>query len=151
MLKSDIREISGRRFRVTEVGTEEGLRLFFKLTKLIGPSMAELLKQWQGGTLKPVHAMPALSEFIAQLQWNDLSEFVNVFAKATVELVQGVDEKTGEPFERQVPLDKTIKTTAFAGDYMTLMKWLGFCLEHNFASFFAGMGVTKLPDSAETE
>lgn len=143
-LTTATREISGKTYRVTQLGTADGLRLFFKLGKLVGPSVAALLREWQGGKINAGTAAGALTEFVAQLEWPDLQEFVKTFAKVSAVALQAEDG------ERWVPLEKTIDTTAFAGDYLALFQWLGFCLEHNFASFFAGLGATKLPSSPAT-
>lgn len=146
MLKSETREIGGRKFAVTQLGTEEGLRIFFKIGKLIGPSIAELLREWQGQTITKATLGAALAELCNKLEYRDFLELVTLCAKCTSELVTDQDGSV-----RRVGLEKTISTVAFAGDYLSLLQWLGFCLELNFASFFVGLGLTKLPNSADQE
>lgn len=150
MLKSETREIGGRKLTVTQLGTGDGLRLFFKLGKLVGPSVGTLLRQWQGKSVTKEVVGMAITELLAAIEWSDFNEFVQTFAKVTRETVTVTNDR-GDSEERTVSLDKTIGNIAFAGDYLTLMQWLGFCLEVNFASFFTGLGLTNRPNSAEAE
>jgi hypothetical protein len=141
MLKSQTREIGERTYCVTTLGSEDGQRLFFKLAKLVGPSVAALLRQWAGSIgedgkpkLDVDTVSAALGEFMTQLSYGDFQDFVQSFAKST----DVVDEK-----DTRVSLAKLMKLGEFSGDYASFVKWLGFCLEVNFASFFAGMGLTS--------
>jgi len=144
MLKSETREIGGRKLEVTQLGTAQGLKLFFKLGKLVGPSVATLIKQWQGKAISKEVVGEALIELLDKLEWSDFQELVVVCARSTMQI--HTNDK-GETV--RLPLEKTIDTIAFAGDYLSLMKWLGFCLELNFASFFVDLGLTSLPSSAD--
>lgn len=146
MLKSETREIGGKRYAVTQFGTQEGLQIFFWLGKLVGPSIAALVKQWQGKSITVNVVSAALTELANGLQYADFNKLVQACAKCTKQVVTNAEGETVS-----VPLEKTIDTVAFAGDYLSLMQWLGFCLEVNFASFFVGLGLTKLPSSAAQE
>lgn len=150
MLKSETREIGGKRYAVTQFGTQEGLQIFFWLGKLAGPSIAALVKQWQGKSISQATVGAALVELANGLQWADFNRLVQACAKCTKQVITKVDEH-GATETVSLPLEKTIDTVAFAGDYLSLVQWLGFCLEVNFASFFVGLGLTKLPSSAAQE
>lgn len=141
MLKSETREIGGRKLEVTQLGTGQGLKLFFKLGKLVGPSIATLIRQWQGKAISKQVVADAMLELVEKLEWSDFQELVNVCAKSTSQVVTN---ERGETL--RIELSKTIDTIAFAGDYLSLMKWLAFCLELNFASFFVDLGLTALPN-----
>jgi len=138
MLKSDTREIGGKRYCVTQLAAEPGQRLFFQLAKLIGPSVAALLREWQGKEVTPDTVAAALSEFVQTLTYAQFRDFVDTFMGSTD--VLGEDDK-------RVKL-LSMKALAFAGDYGSLMKWVAFCLEVNYASFFGDMGLTTLPSAA---
>lgn len=142
MLKSDTREIGGKRYCVTQLAAEPGQRLFFQLAKLIGPSVAALLREWQGKEVTPDTVAAALSEFVQSLTYAQFRDFVDTFMGSTK--VLGTNDK-GE--ETQAPL-LSMKALAFAGDYGSLMKWIAFCLEVNYGSFFGDMGLTALPSAA---
>ena len=146
MLKSETREIGGRKFNVTQLGTGDGLRIFFKLGKLVGPSVGALIKQWQGKSIDKHALGAALTELVEKLEWADFKELVALCAKSTAEIVTNDDGET-----RRIDLSKTIETVAFAGDYLSLMQWLGFCLELNFSSFFVGLGLTSPQNSQAAE
>lgn len=146
MLKSETREIGGKRYAVTQFGTQEGLQIFFWLGKLAGPSIAALVKQWQVKSISQSTVGAALVELANGLQWADFNKLVQACAKCTKQVLVNADGET-----LNVPLSNTIDTVAFAGDYLSLVQWLGFCLEVNFASFFVGLGLTKLPSSAAQE
>ena len=144
MLKSETREIGGKHYCVTQLAAEPGQFLFFQLVKFAGPSVAALLNDWrgEGATVDAGTVGKALSELTSQLTYETFRKFVDTFIDSTV-VIGGVDANGNEI--RQ-PLSKS-KALAFAGDYGSLVKWLGFCLEVNYASFFADMGLTKLPSS----
>ena len=150
-LKSETRDIGGHKLVVTQLATGEGLRLFFKLAKLVGPSVGTLIREWQGKSIQRETVGKALTELINKLEWGEFNDFVQTFARNTKLIVAHVNEKTGDSEERRVSLEQTIGNVAFAGDYLALVQWLGFCLELNFASFFAGLGLTSPQSSAEAE
>lgn len=150
MLKSETREIGGKEYCVTQLGAEDGQRLFFKLLKFVGPSVAALLREWrgrvdeQGKPQLDVRVLSsALSEFMSQLSYGEFRDFVDTFMKSTA-LIGDADERGNKP---RVNLDK-MKALAFVGDYGSLVKWLGFCLEVNYSSFFADMGAMLPPNGA---
>lgn len=145
-LKTETREIGGKTYRVTQLGTEHGLRLFFKLGKLVGPSVGALLREWQGGAINKDTVAAALTEFVAGMEYPTFRDFVDTFMTATVIVTPGADGA-----REQLTKLESIKAVAFQGDYASLMKWLGVCLEVNFASFFADMGLTKLPSLPDQE
>ena len=144
MLKSETKEIGGKKYSVTQLSAEPGQRLFFHLVKFVGPGVSTLLREWQGTVTdegKPqVDAetiAAALSELVQVFTYAHFRDFVDTFMSSTH--VIGSDKEGNEV---RVPLEKT-KALAFAGDYGSLVKWLAFCLEVNFGSFFDDMGLTS--------
>jgi hypothetical protein len=133
MLKSQSREIGGTTYEVQTLSTEPGLRLFFQLAKLVGPATASALKQWQTKEMTPQMFAAGIAEFMSQLQYATFMDFVSTFQESTT--VVGANGNKAKLSD--------MKAIAFAGDYGSLMKWLGFCLEVNFKSFFVDLGLTK--------
>lgn len=140
MLQTQSRKIGDRTYHVTQLAAEPGQRLFFQLIKLAGPSIAALLREWDAKEISIDTVGGALTELTSMLTYAQFRDFVDTFTAVTA--VEGADGA-------RVPLDK-MKTLAFAGDYGGLCRWLGFCLEVNFASFFDDMGLTRLPGAAAT-
>lgn len=138
MLKSESKEIGGKRYCVTQLAAEPGQRLFFHLVKLVGPSVSALLHEWRGGEVSTGVVASALSELVSQLEYSKVREFIDTFMTATT--VIGTDKDGNEV---RLSLEKQ-KALAFAGDYGSLVKWLAFCLEVNYGSFFDDMGLTSL-------
>lgn len=145
MRRTETREIGGTTYSVTQLGWDDGQRLFFNLAKLAGPSVAALLREWQGAVgadgkpkLDSETVSAALTEFLQSLSYPMFRDFVDTFVKVTK--VHGENDKTA-------PL-ADMKAIAFAGDYASLCRWLGFCLEVNYSSFFDGMGLTSRPAPA---
>lgn len=145
-LPQHTRVIAGKKYVVTTLSTDPGRKLWFKLLKICGPALgtflrdagAQLLTGDGNFSLKAV-SMPlagaALTELVAGLQESDFDAFYATFLESTA--LELEDDKG----TRRIQLE-SIKSVAFAGQYGIMVKWLGFCLEVNFASFFAELGLT---------
>lgn len=141
------REIAGKMYHVTTLSTEPGRRLWFKLVKLAGPALAAFLRQLGASdaqgllklkTVSPVVAAAALQELVSTLSAEDFDDFYNTFLATT-----SVEQNDGA----KVRLE-SIKAFAFAGAYGAMVKWLGFCLEVNFGSFFDELGLMSPQSSS---
>lgn len=136
LLPTASRTIGSRTFTVTALPTTHGRRLFFRLVKICGPSVTKFLSSMDGITdVRQVDAKVlavAAEELIRNLDEPAFNDFYETFAQHT----QVSTDQGG-----QVPLDR-VSATVFAADYGTMIKWLTFCLEHNFASFFTGLVAT---------
>lgn len=141
MLKTETREIGGKRYAVTQLASDKGIRIFFELFKLLGPGMIVMLKSWNGKKVDARAAMGGVSELLQALDYDKFSMFVAAFMESTALI--------GDQGQR-VELVK-MRSLAFAGDYASLIKWIGFCLEVNFGSFFDDMGLTSLPSPADEQ
>ena len=136
LLPTATRTIGPRTFIVTALPTTHGRRLFFRLIKICGPSVTRFLSAMDG--VKDVRQMDAsvlaaaAEELIRSLDESAFNDFYDTFAQHT----QVSTESGGQvPFER-------VAVNVFSADYGSMIKWLAFCLEHNFASFFSGLVTT---------
>lgn len=145
MLQSQTRKIGEHTYRVTQLGSEPGQRLYFRLIKLVGPSLAEVLKQWRGEKkVNSGSAAAALTELMSSLDYSMWREFVDTFAEAT-DVLSDDGKRSGTLVELGINKPKGL---AFAGHYGHLMKWLAFSLEVNYASFFDELGLADLASPA---
>jgi hypothetical protein len=136
MLKTTETVIDGHRLRVTQLALGQSRPMFFKLTKICGPAVVSFMKALDGKKLADV-ALPvmadAIGELIKSLDYETFNAFVQTFARVT----ETFDEKNVS-----ILLSGSIELDAFGGNYGTLLKWLAFCLEFNFASFLSGWDLT---------
>lgn len=136
LLPTGSRTIGDRTFVVTALPTTHGRRLFFRLIKICGPSVSKFLASLEGVTdLRKVDASvlaSAAEELIRNLDESAFNDFYETFAQHTQ-----VSTDSGG----QVPFSK-VAVNVFAADYGSMVKWLAFCLEFNFASFFTGLVAT---------
>lgn len=105
--QAQTREIDEFRYEVTPLGAIRGSQVFVRLLKVLGPVL----------TSKDV------SSLFENLSEEDMNYFRETFSPMTLVVGQG-------------QLDK-IFDIHFAGRIMPMLKWLFFCLEVNFADFFA--------------
>lgn len=140
-LPSTHRTIGARTFIVTALPTAPGRRLFFKLVKICGPAITRFLRSLDGKS--------------ASLEELDVS----VLAGAADELIKNLDEVTFEDFYKTFSDSTRVVTpeggeaplatyNGFSADYGSMVKWMAFCLEVNYASFFGDLGLTALRASA---
>lgn len=136
LLPTASRLIGTRTFVVTALPTTHGRRLFFRLVKICGPSVTKFIASMEGVTdvrqMDAAVLATAAEELIRNLDEPAFNDFYETFAQHTQISTDGGG---------QVPLER-VGATAFAADYGTMIKWLAFCLEHNFASFFTGLVAT---------
>ena len=135
LLPTATRTIGARTFIVSALPTVHGRRLFFKLVKIVGPSLTKFIASIEGEDIAQANARTlaaAAEELIKSLDESTFDDFYDTFASHT----QVSTEHGQVPFAR-------VSATVFSGDYGSMVKWLAFCLEFNYASFFGDLGLTN--------
>lgn len=127
------RQIGGTLYRVTQLPARPGRALLVRYLKLIGPGAGSLV----GGVGRSgastfdlalgVGIGDAIHDFCERLNDAELGTICDEFARYTV-IVQSRDV--------QIRLSDVFDDH-FAAKYDEMLKWLRFCSEVNFASFFA--------------
>ncbi len=112
------REIDGRTYRVLPIPFGKGRALLVRVLQLLRP----LLASSGGGE--------ALASLIGELNDADLKLFAEAFGNASF-----VADGQGN----WMPLVPQNQELHFAGRYGEFLRWLTFCLEVNYGSFFAGL------------
>jgi hypothetical protein len=123
VISTSERVIGAHNYSVTQLGFKKSREVFARLTKMIGPALAELLSSGDG----QAKAGAALAALCAQVSEPDLEYLCDVFAACT--LVKMPDGK-------QKRLDADAQEIIFGGHIEDCFKWLAFCLEANYAGFF---------------
>lgn len=127
MFKVESKRIGVHDYKVTQLDAVTGRRVFTRLVKLIGPSLAKL----EGGGEAKLGA--ALAELLGQLDEQSVDYFCDTFGAVT--------EVSGGQYGKAAPQLDTVFVTHFAGEYLAMTQWLIFCMKVNFSSFFAGAGL----------
>jgi hypothetical protein len=137
MLRTAERDIGGKRYQITELAAVHGRAMLVRLMRLLGPSMAAMLRSLdlsKGLGLANVtgdNLADAVTDLCAKLDAHEFEEICTIF----LERSEVYNSETGGYAKLQ-------KAFAFSGDYGSLFKLLAFHVEHNFASFFEGLGIT---------
>lgn len=139
------RLIGEHMYRVTQLGAKPGRAMLVRLVKLLGPGIGSFVGGI--GRVGPPPSKPnelqleameesglalgfadGIHELCARLNEKDFGELVDQFARHTVVVVSDeLQPQLTEIFDQH-----------FAGRYDLMLKWLAFCLEINFGSFFGG-------------
>jgi hypothetical protein len=142
-LKTAQKTINGREYTVTQLGAGVGRECLRRLMRIAGPALKSAATAGGGGSEA---LFSGLGDLFMGLSQEDLTYFCDTFgAFSTVRLDENREPKVKAQFE-----------TLFAGNYWEMAEWLAFCVEVNFASFFAGAlekmmsGVIRAPGSAQT-
>lgn len=135
MREENTKQIGGSTYVVRQLPATQAQRLFVRLTKLLGPGVAELTKGKTG-------MRPAALSVLSQLNESDVEDITKQMAK-----MSEVDNK---------PLH-LIFETHFTGKHADLWQWLLFALEVQFKDFFdvlrglfAGLGAAPESESPNT-
>lgn len=117
MLETKNKQIGANEYQVTQLGAIQGRKVLARLARVIGPAIAEV------GTGGVTAALAKAAEGLTDA---DVDYFCETFAPMThVRMPDGKTPKLSQIFDFH-----------FAANYLELTKWLGFCLEVNFGSFF---------------
>jgi Phage tail assembly chaperone protein, TAC len=128
MIKTEEKEIDGTKFQVAGLDLRTERTVLVRLARLVGPALAELAKA--GGNTKAVDLAPAALRVLFEgLNDDEVDYLVEVFRPVTkVGMVTGKEEK------QKVSWMPCIDS-AFRNGASSQLKWLWFCLEHQFAGF----------------
>jgi len=134
MLKSEERRIGDHLFRVTQVPGTKSIRLFTRITKLVGPAIGALAKD--GEAIKSLldqdvgQLGAALQTLCDDLNPDEIEALGKDFAKhARV--------KVGGEGEWMLLENEAVFDDVFAGGVDVFLGWLGFSLQVNYSSFLA--------------
>lgn len=135
--KTATRQIGDHRYRVTQMKVRKAHRVMTRIVKVIGPSLGALgdeldSKPGGGGSLFGGGLTEAIGKLTEHLGDDDINWLVD-------ELRPGVELET-DVEGSYVPMTPELWDDTFAGDLLDEFKLLAFVLEHNYASFFSGLG-----------
>lgn len=126
LLRKQTRVIDGVSFEVGLLNVATGRAVLVRLTHLVGGGLAAALK---GGSLAAADVGGLVSGLLERLNTEDLAWLHEQFASVT-----NVTHSDG----RKQPLGQEgVADELFAGRYLLMFQWLQFCVEVNFADFFA--------------
>jgi hypothetical protein len=147
-MRSQEKLIDGARYQVTQLPYSRGMPLGLKLAKVVGPAIAEGLKNLEIPSdasvrdlenLKIEKILPHLSAAVAtlleRLDQETLSNLTDTLAEYTQIVSEGKSISLKDDMEIR-----------FAGNYGTYLKWLGFALKVNFAGFLPELADGGLSD-----
>jgi len=152
VIEQQEKEIGKTTYRVRQLGASKGARLLTRLYKLLGPSLADLLRGVGAGLGDmPVYMLAdALKTLAERLPDGELETLIDDLAPTT--------EITRDGGAHWLQL-KNEKELHFAGNYREMFMWLGFALEVNFSSFlgdstslreaFAGL-IARAPSASQS-
>jgi len=131
VIEQQEKEIGKTRYRVRQLGASKGMRLLTRLYKLLGPSLADLLRGAGSGLadMPTTILADALRSLSDRLPDGELDALVDELSATT--------EITHDNGAHWLQL-RTEKEHHFAGNYRELFAWLGFALEVNFSTFLVG-------------
>lgn len=125
MIPTETKEIDGTTFEVRGLDLRTERAMFVRLVKLLGPAITDFAK-----TKDQTAALAKLLEVVDN---EDLDYLILEFGKVSKFQIENGST---------VPL----MDAAFKNGISTQMKWLWFCLEHQYASFLGAAGSTFLQD-----
>lgn len=137
MIPTDTREIDGTMFQVRGLDLRKERAVLMRLTKNLGPAIAELVRAGSAAGIPD-----ALNRLLEHLDDDEVEYLVQVFKDVTKIGMQ--TGKDGEQTTQWMPYVEA----AFKKGASSQLKWLWFCLEHQFAGFL-GSGSGKLEKTLE--
>lgn len=136
------RTIDGVIFEVTPLGYREGRKAFVRLSKAVGPALAQASSGGDMADLSgsDVDVAAALSALVSEVSDGDLEWFADILGKTT-RFSRGGDKW---PY-----LVEANREALFAGEILLFFKWLAFALEVNFSDFLSFLRPAKSGDGLE--
>ena len=141
MLKSETRTIGGMEFIVTQMPGRESMRMFARLSKLLGPAIAEAVGSGNVEALlgKKVESLgSAITTLLDDLDVVEFESITEAFAAHTT--VKGDGQSKHAPLKDMFDL-------VFAGKMGVLMSWLGMSITVNYETFLADLQPAPAPGS----
>ena len=123
MREPEKKTIDGVTFEVTPLGYAVGRKAFVRLTKAVGPALAEAAQGSEEGSMSA-----ALERLVSSVEDSDLEWFADVLGKTTRFSTDG----SKWPF-----LSEANRETLFSGRIFLFFQWLAFALEVNFSDFLS--------------
>lgn len=121
------------RYEVTQFGAKEGRRVLFRLTKMLGPAAAGLVK----GSKKDdpwARLGTALTSVLESAKEEDFEYLCDALSRVT-KVYKRLESSTGQ--EIALDLEKVFDSH-FRGRFQDMLAWLAFAIKVNFADFFGG-------------
>ncbi len=131
MIEIGTKEIDGTVFQVRGLDLRTERAVLIRLTKLVGPALAELARA--GSSEASVSG--ALRALFAGLEEQDVDYLIGAFKEVTKVQMTLVNGETWVPYVESV----------FKNGASSQLQWLWYCLEHQFAGFL-GSGSGKLDE-----
>lgn len=130
MIKTSEHRIGNHTYRITQLPVSKGRPLLVRLTRVLGPVVAELLRDGEKLSEAGAGAVAgAIRELATRLTDEDLSYVCDALAEHTeVSMGDGKWVRLSGVFELH-----------FAGAYDEMLKWIGAGIEANYRSFFSGL------------
>lgn len=139
MVKAVDKVIDGHEIKVVQFTAREGLSIFTKLGKLIGPALADISQISDLTNVKEAELanriFPALSKLLAGLSEEEFTPFILRLLRSTT-----IDRKE---------ITAPIFDLEFAGNYGLLMHVVAMVLQVNYADFFGPGGIGGLVPSRQ--
>ncbi len=131
-MASEIKEkkIGKNTYLVSQFGAKTGRRVLFRLTKMLGPTIAGLIR---GGGFSQGGIAGALRAFAESGSDEDIDYLCDSFAAVTK-----VKTPLANGHEIELDLGKQFDDH-FRGHYGEMIAWLMFAIEYNFESFLSEM------------
>lgn len=117
--------IDGWRYTVTPLPAGAGLALVARVAKLLGPSLAALLRGASGDALGA--ALTALVDRVSPVELVEIAKEITAGTKAV------------QPGGKEAAELSVIFDDHFGGDYLRLLDVVKFAAEVNFGPFVAGL------------
>lgn len=143
MIEPNDTTIGETQYRVTTLGAKAGQKMLHRLFRIIGPSLADLVRgsQTDGKTGAPNLSLDNIA--------NGVKTFATLLTEsdwdAIVESCVGSTQVCLDPSnDAWVPLKKDFELR-FAGKHDELIRLVAFYLQVNFAGFFDASMLTALP------
>lgn len=136
MLTHQSKEIGAHTYEVTPLNAIKGRAVFTRFAKMLAPFLGEIAGNGkEEGNERFSRALAAVAGGVSE---DDMNFFCDAFAPTTCVVI--TDDATGRT--RKPSLKETFGLH-FVSRYDEMVKWLYFCFEVNFGSFFAAAGLQR--------
>lgn len=137
--------IEGVTYKVTQLPFKDARRLFMRLARIFGPSLATLAEGVKSVDDLPLASM--VTKAVENLSDRDLDEVSDMLAEVTQYSVDGQKWPPllfkGDP---RKPVDN--RDDLFGGSLTSFFRWLWFALEVQFGDFSKALGKRSASDPA---
>lgn len=145
--KTETREIGGNHFRVTQLKVRKANTILIKIVKIVGEPLGAAADNMgadgTGGLVGDIAKgglADAAGKLVRALGDDDLNWLIG---QVLPDIQIQTEEMRATDTDVFVPMGSDHWDEVFAGDMLAQLKLIGFVLELNFGSFFAGVGGLK--------